>query len=287
MKKYLLLSALLISFGVSAQTLPTLTEQGDKKILQYPDGRTTIISDEGIIACNGAGNCNYLTQGKAGHDNISFQNLGNNTVRVTGMGQIAGDYKLVSADGNSAVMDISSPNYPDKNARAYIKYQGTDEGEFVIKDANTGKTLASGAAKKDTYIRQKMDDTENNRYLDMDLRRTGSGEDDFSGKVKYNSDTDTFDLKITNGKPTGTIRQVQNGYENLITMYSDGRAKVVIKDMKTHKMLYTAYGTEEHMKLYDSKGKVIAEGSEDNMKVYDKKAYAEYERITDDDDDDD
>lgn len=259
-----------------------LTEQGNQKILKYPDGRTIIISDEGIVACNGNGNCNYLSPQKWGHDNLSFENMGDNTIRVTGMGQIAGDYKLVSADDQNAVIDISSPNYPDKNARAYITNKGENEGEIVIKDTKTGETLISGAAKKTgtseyLNIKNNVPGREESLYYNV-IGKEGKE----TGTFTYSHQEGSGNLQLNNGVPTGTIRQMENGYERII-MYTDGKMKVVINDQKTHKTLYTAYGTEENMKLYDANGKLIAEGNEDDMKVYNKSAYQQYEKIADDD----
>jgi len=281
--KKLILCTFLISFGVFAQTLPTITEQGNQKILKYPDGRTVIISDRGIVACNGDENCNYLSPQKWGHDNLLFENMGSNTIRVTGMGQIAGDYKLVSADDQNAVIDISSPNYPDKNARAYITNKRENEGEIVIKDTKTGETLISGAAKKTgtseyLNIKNNVPGREESLYYNV----TGK-EGKETGTFTYSYQEGSGNLQLNNGVPTGTICQMENGYERIINMYADGKMKVIINDPKTHKMLYTAYGTEENMKLYDANGKLIAEGNEDDMKIYDKNAYQQYEKITDDD----
>lgn len=224
--------------------------------------------------------CGVVTVTHA-QEEISFENLDAETLRARIMEQ-TGDFKIVSATDDHAVIDVSNP-YGIQKARIDVRNKSEDEGGMVIHDLKTGRVIGSASGKKDEYM--KLNEDFPNRKVDLDLRRTGAGEDDISGTIKYKSTEETLDLKITNGQPTGTIRQLENGYEQVITMYSDGSAKLQVNDPKTHKTLYTAQGTEERMKVFDSNGKLIAEGSEDNMKVYDRQAFKKYEKMTEDSDD--
>ena len=211
-----------------------------------------------------------------------FQPTGDLSWRAN-YGKESADIKAVSLSEEEAVFDIKNPKGPEQ-VRLDVKNKGKDEGEIIARDAKTGEIKSYGAAKKDEYLR--IQHNLPGHQANIDMKRTGVGEDDYSGTLKYRSKEENIDLKVNNGKVMGTVQQIENGYEQVIQMYADGSAQLTIKDPKTHKTLFTAQQTsDEYGKVYDATGKLIAEGKEDHMKIYDKKAYKRFEQITDDDDD--
>lgn len=198
-------------------------------------------------------------------------------------GEHQADITLEEVNQNEANLYVSNPKGSEQAVVNIKRTESNDVIETTVYDQNTGKQLAHLSAKEGEYIDsvQQMGDTSH----EIHLKKTGPGDKDLSGTIKYSGKDESIDFQFSNGQVVGTFSQVENGIKTEITIMSDGSMQAVYSDYQTKEVLYKVVGTQDYTYLYDKDGHLIAEGTEDAPKIYDKKAYEEFKKITDEEDD--
>lgn len=199
------------------------------------------------------------------------------------------DIELEEVSPNEANVYLSNPQGSEQaviNIKASdIKdLETSDVIETTVYDKTTGKQLAHSSGKKGEYI----DSTAQTDYAshEIHLKKTGPNDKDISGTIKYSTRDTSMDIQLTNGKPIGRFSEIENGIKTETTILSDGSMQAVYSDDRTKEILYKAVGTQDYMYLYDRNGRLIAEGDGDTPQIHDAKAFAEFEQIIGDEDDD-
>lgn len=193
------------------------------------------------------------------------------------------DIAFEEVSPNEANIYMTNPNGSERAAINIKTIEENDIIETTVYDKTTGKQISHISGKKGEYI-DSIKQTEHSSH-EIHLKKTGPNDNDLSGTIKYSSKDTSTDIQLSNGTIIGHFSEVENNIKTDVSMMSDGSVQIVYSDNQTKEVLYKAFGTQDYMFLYDRNGQLIAEGSEDAMKIHNAKAYAEFEKLTEAEDD--
>lgn len=193
------------------------------------------------------------------------------------------DIAFEEVNPNEVNIYMTNPNGPERAAINIKTIEENDIIETTVYDQTTGKQISHTSGKKGEYI-DSIKQTDLSSH-EIHLKKTGANDNDLSGTIKYSSKDTSTDIQLSNGTITGHFSEVENNIKTDVSLMSDGSVQIVYSDNQTKEVLYKASGTQDYMYLYDRNGQLIAEGSEDAMKIHNTKAYAEFEKLTEAEDD--
>lgn len=176
-------------------------------------------------------------------------------------------------------LNLDNPNGTAKVAVDFRENAETGEISVVSRDANTGKVISETSGKKNEYI----DSVSNipGASHEIHLQKSKTHADAWEGTIKASTpDGGDIDVSMQGDNLAGTISESNSKYKTKIT-FNNGSAQAEFIDVNTQKVLFTVKGNEDYGQVYDANNRLIAEGSTENPKIYDKKAYAEFERVSD------
>lgn len=277
MKKLLLasISLLFVSTVALAQSAPEHYDFGVATI----DTTDTSMDVRQVPTGQGFGVAEGKTTIHTGTDELkdmSFEHIDERTNRVT-IGDMQAD--LTQDIANPDKTYITNPKGNEKLSIERKIDAETGTVELIGRDENAGINTHYMKADKATQSLEYHANV-NGEHTTMQLKKTGPGEDDVSGRVKASGKDYKMDLEVVNGQPIGSFQQVENGYLFKSRIYADGTMSQEISEQKTGKLLYRLTGTEDYMKIYDAENRLVAEGAdEDNMKVYREDDYKEFLKL--------
>lgn len=174
-------------------------------------------------------------------------------------------------------IQISNPK-GEEQIKIDSKYNTeTDTVQHVLTDKKTGKVIGHISGHKDEYL-DVVQDYPTGEKLEMHL--TDLNEKELSGHIKASGKSNQIDVQMVKGQAVGTMTQVENGIETKIDMMADGTMSASYSNAQTKTLLYTVIQKGDKGYIYNGAGTLIATGNGDtDVKVYDQKAYDDFLKI--------
>ena len=234
------------------------------EVINGPGARMEV-NDNGVDIISAMGQVLSLSPGKAV--------INTNNPDMPSLSQEMVDENTVRIGIGDAFMNIQrDPNNPDE-----VRFLGP-----------TGEVLKTISKKVDANGREVLE-MRDGKTNELTTHATTHADGKITGEIHEDIGKHRLDMRIENGKVVrGTADISSQNYKKEIGI-NNGNIEIVVKD-NSGKLLYRAVGNNDQGRIYDGSCNLIAEGegeNEEDMRIYNQAAYDEFERIMNDDVDDD